>query len=225
LQVLGRGAEVLEHVQVAGTGHGRDGLVLIVVVFLGLYLAFQPGLYTRGIVRLFPKAKRPRMAEVLAETGETLQRWLVGRAILMVANGALTALGLWLLGIPMPFTLGLLAGLLNFVPNIGPILAGVPAVLIAWTQGQALAVFGLYFVLQMADGYIFTPLVQQRTVSLAPALTILAQVLFGVLAGSLGLLLATPLTAAALVLVRRLYLEDVLGDHADAAHKDSPPRG
>jgi len=107
----------------------------------------------------------------------------------------------------------------------GPILAGVPAMLIAWTQGQTLAVFALYFVLQMADGYIFTPLVQQRTVSLAPALTILAQVLFGVLAGSLGLLLATPLTAAALVLVRRLYLEDVLGDHGDAAHTESPPRG
>jgi len=98
-------------------------------------------------------------------------------------------------------------------------------VLIAWTQGQALAVFALYFALQMADGYIFTPLVQQRTVSLAPALTILAQVLFGVLAGSLGLLLATPLTAAVLVLVRRLYLEDALGDHGGAAHPESPPRG
>ena len=186
----------------------------VLVLFLGVYLAAAPGIYTRGIVRLFPKQRRPRIAEVLEVVGATLRRWLIGRGILMVTNGVLTAIGLWLLGIPLALTLGLIAGLLNFVPNIGPLIAGVPAVLIAWTVGptSALYVLLLYVVLQSLDGYVFTPLVQQRTVSLAPALTIVAQVLFGVLAGTMGLLLATPLTAAALVLVRKLYLEDVLDD-------------
>ena len=155
------------------------------------------------------------MRDVLDAVGDTLRRWLVGRALLMVINGVCTAAGLWLLGIPLALTLGTIAGLLNFVPNIGPIIAGVPAVLIAWTHGPmpAFYVLLLYVALQSLDGYVLTPLIQQRTVSLAPALTIAVQVLFGVLAGTMGLLLATPVTAATLVLVRKLYLEDVLGDH------------
>ena len=186
----------------------------VLVAFLGVYLAAAPGIYTRGLVRLFPMHRRARIAEVLQLVGETLRHWLVGRSILMVTNGVLTAIGLWIIGIPLALTLGVIAGLLNFIPNIGPLIAGVPAVLIAWTVGPmpALYVLLLYVVLQSLDGYVFTPLVQQRTVALAPALTIAAQVLFGVLAGTMGLLLATPLTAAALVLVRKLYLEDVLGD-------------
>jgi len=147
----------------------------------------------------------------------------VGRAILMVVNGVFTALGLWILGIPLALTLGTIAGLLNFVPNIGPIIAGVPAVLIAWTLGPvpALYVLLLYIFLQSLDGYVLTPLIQQRTVSLAPALTITAQLLFGVLAGTMGLLLATPLTAATLVLIRKLYLEDVLENRV---HRARAPR-
>lgn len=187
---------------------------LVLVAFIGLYLAVEPGVYTRNLVRLFPKERRARLDEVLQAVGETLRRWLVGRCLLMLVNGALTTLGLWLLGIPMALTLGILAGLLNFVPNIGPIIAGVPAVLIGWSLGPmpALYVALLYIALQSADGYIFTPLVQQRTVALAPALTISAQLFFGVLAGAMGVLLATPLTAAAVVMIRMLYLEDVLGD-------------
>jgi predicted PurR-regulated permease PerM len=187
----------------------------VLVGFIGLYLAAAPGTYITGLVQLFPKRRRARITKVLDAVGETLRRWLVGRAILMVVNGALTTVGLWLLDIPLALTLGTIAGLLNFIPNIGPILAGVPAVLIAWTLGPmpAIYVLSLYVLLQTLDGYLLTPLVQQRTVSLAPALTISAQVLFGALAGAMGLLLATPLTAATLVLVRKLYVEDVLGDH------------
>jgi predicted PurR-regulated permease PerM len=175
-----------------------------------------------GTIRLLPKKRRARIREVFGEAGETLRHWLVGRAILMALNGGLTALGLWLLGTPLALTLGILTGLLNFIPNVGPLIAGIPAVLIAWTQGgtQALHVFLLYLVLQNVDGYVLTPLVQQRTVSLPPALTILAQLLLGILAGTLGLLLATPLAAAALVFVKRLYVEDVLGDREDEESSD-----
>ncbi len=192
---------------------------VVLVAFIGLYLAIKPDLYMRGAIRLLPIGRRARMREVLSEAGDTLRHWLIGRVILMLLNGALTALGLWLLGTPLALTLGILTGLLNFIPNIGPLLAGIPAVLIAWTQSptQALYVLLLYLVLQNLDGYVLTPLVQQRTVALPPALTILAQLLLGILAGTLGLLLATPIAAAALVFVKRLYLEDVLGDHREEA--------
>jgi predicted PurR-regulated permease PerM len=183
-----------------------------IVLSVGLYLAADPRLYTSGLLSLVPSKRRPRVREVLTQLGSTLRRWLVGRLVLMVVNAALTWLGLSLLGVPLALTLGLLAGLLNFVPNVGPVVAGVPAVLIALTQSpeQALYVLLLYVVLQSVDGYVFTPLVQKRTVELPPALTITAQVLFGVLLGAAGVVLATPLTAAALVIVRMLYVEGVL---------------
>lgn len=202
--------------RVSGVFSSTFGILanVILVGFIGLYLAVAPSVYLNGAVRLFPKERRARIREVFGAVGETLRRWLVGRVILMVSNGVLTTIGLQLLGVPMALTLGLLAGLLNFVPNIGPIIAGIPAVLIAWTLGPmpALYVLLLYVFLQSIDGYVFTPLVQQRTVSMPPALTISAQLLFGVLAGGMGLLLATPLTAAAVILVRKLYVEDVLGE-------------
>ena len=188
---------------------------VLVVTFLGLYLALSPRFYLGGLVRLFPKRNRTRVAAVLGEVGSTLFHWSLGRLLLMAINGSLTTLGLWMLGVPLAFSLGLFTGLLYFVPNIGPIIAGLPAVLIAWTQSPATAlwVLALYLVVTNLDGYVFTPLVQQRTVELAPPMIIFSQVLFGVLAGGFGLLLATPLTAAALVLVKRLYIEDTLDDH------------
>ncbi|MGH9943926.1 MAG: AI-2E family transporter [Pyrinomonadaceae bacterium] len=189
---------------------------VLIVIFVGLYLTAEPRLYINGLVRLVPISHRPRVLEVLGALGHTLRRWLVGRLILMLLNGVLTTLALWLLGVPLALTLGILAGLLNFIPNIGPVIAGIPAVLIALMQSptQALYVFILYVALQSVDGYLLTPLVQRRTVDLPPVLTITAQVLLGVLLGTLGVLLATPLTAATLVLVRMLYVEDTLGDSA-----------
>jgi predicted PurR-regulated permease PerM len=128
--------------------------------------------------------------------------------------GILTALGLWLLGVPLALILGLIAALLEFVPYIGTILSAVPAILLALLQGpmQALWVVLLYFVIQSIESYLLTPLVQQRVVSLPPALVLAAQVLMGVLFGAWGIILATPLTAALLVLVQMLYIEDILGD-------------
>jgi predicted PurR-regulated permease PerM len=132
-------------------------------------------------------------------------------------NGVLSGVALWLLGIPLAFLLGVLTGLLNFIPNIGPILAATPAVLLALTEGPttALWVALLYVVLQNLEGFVLTPLVQQRTVALPAAVIILVQVLLGVLMGTLGVLLATPLAASVLVLVKMLYVEDALGDPID----------
>jgi predicted PurR-regulated permease PerM len=187
---------------------------VIVVFIIGLYLASQPDLYTRGLKHLVPFGYRERAQEVLHVIEDALERWLIGRFGLMIVNGALTAIGLWLIGVPLAFTLGLLAGILNFVPNFGPWIAAIPAVLIAFMQSpqQALYVALLYVVLQSVDGYILTPLVDRRSVELPPVLTITAQVLLGLAFGFVGILLASPLTAVAMILVKMLYVEDILGD-------------
>lgn len=202
--------------RVTGLASFTLGMVLnvVVVVIIGLYLASQPGVYSGGIRRLLPRGYRDRAGEVLTVVDDALWRWLIGRFALMLLNGALTALGLWLLGMPLALTLGLLAGLLNFIPNFGPVIAAIPAVLIAFLQGpdQALYVALLYIALQMTDGYVFTPLVDRQSVELPPVLTIAAQVFLGLMFGFIGLLVASPLTATALLLVKMLYIEDVLGD-------------
>ncbi len=189
-------------------------LNLVVVVIIGVYLASQPSLYSDGIKHLIPFRFRKRAGEVFDEMDEALWRWLVGRFALMIVNGALTGLGLWLLGMPLALTLGLLAGVLNFIPNFGPWIAAIPAILIAFVQSpqQALYVALLYLVLQSLDGYVFTPLVDRKSVELPPVLTITAQVLLGIAFGFMGILLASPITAMAMILVKMLYVEDVLDD-------------
>ena len=129
-----------------------------------------------------------------------------------------TALGLQLLGMPLAITLGLIAGLLGFVPGIGPILATVPAALVALLQSplQVLYVVVLYVAVQLVEGYLLTPLVQRYTVALPPVLTVVGIVLLGVLLGGLGLVLAAPLTIVVFILVKMLYIEDVLGDVMEA---------
>jgi predicted PurR-regulated permease PerM len=217
-----RGGTVVS--QLTGLASTTAGVVLniLIVGILGIYLASQPDLYSRGLKHLLPLSYRERAGEVLTVIDEALRRWLVGRFALMVINGGLTGIGLKLLGIPLSATLGLLAGLLNFVPNFGPWIAATPAVLIAFLQGpqQALYVAVLYLVLQSVDGYLLTPLVDRKSVELPPVLTITAQVILGLAFGFIGILLASPLTAMALILVKMLYIEDLLGDRVMPTHEE-----
>jgi len=187
---------------------------VVIVLLVGFYLAANPDLYVNGLVRLLPSEKRGRAREILNVIEHTLQRWLLGRFLLMTMNGGLTALGLWLLGVPLALTLGLLSGLLNFIPNLGPILAAIPAVLIALVESPTLALYvGLFYLIyQTVDGYLLTPLVQEHTISMPPALIISAQVSMGALLGGPGIALATPLTAALFVLVEMVYIEEILGE-------------
>jgi predicted PurR-regulated permease PerM len=199
---------------------------ILVITVTGLYLALQPDLYSRGIKHLLPFRYRERAGEVMSAIDKALWRWLGGRLGLMLINGGATTVGLWLLGVPLALTLGLLAGLLNFIPNFGPVIAAVPAVLIGLLQSpqQALYVALLYLAVQMIDGYVLTPLVERRSVELPPVLTITAQLLLGSAFGLIGVMLATPLTAAAMILVKMLYVEDVLGDrvmHDDGAGNEN----
>jgi len=197
---------------------------LVLLLFIGLYLSFDPDLYRRGIVRCIPARKRTRAGEVIQGVEHVLQRWLIGKCVSMTLVGILTGIGLWLLGIPLAFTLAIIAALLAFIPNFGPVISAFPAVLLGLLQSpmMSLYVILLYLGVQLVESYMITPLVQRKAVSLPPVLLIVFQVLMGVLAGSLGLIFATPLLAALLVIVEMLYVQDFLGESVTVAGHSDP---
>ena len=187
---------------------------VIIILFVGIYFAATPQLYTGSFVRLIPQTRRDRARQVLQELGHTLASWLLGKAASMLIVGIATSVGLSLLGVPLALILGIIAGLLDFIPYLGPIMAGVPAVLLALSISPELALYTvlLFAGIQLVEGYLLQPLIEARAVDLPPALVIVMQLIFGTLFGFAGVALATPLAAGLSVLVRMLYIEDVLGD-------------
>jgi len=197
---------------VSGTLAALANIVLVLVI--ALYLAADPRLYVEGTLRLFPMAQRDRAREVLHAMGETLRWWLIGKALSMLIVGVAVFIGLAALGVPLAAALALIAALLDFIPNIGPLLAFIPAALFALLDGptQVLYVAVLYGAIQTIESYLLTPLIERRTVQVPPALALTTLVAAALLFGWLGLLLAAPATAALLVLVQMVYLEDTLGE-------------
>ena len=195
---------------------GSIGLMLVVAV----YLAADPTLYRLGLVRLVPRAYRDSIDSALLASGHALGRWLLGQGVSMLFVGATTAIGLAVLGVPLALTVGLIAGVLAFVPFFGPIASGALAVLLAFTQGptQALYVGALSVAIQQVEGNLLMPWVQRWAVELPPVLGITAAVIFGLLFGLPGIVLATPMMVVVMVLVQRLYVEELLeAEPADAA--------
>jgi len=190
---------------------------VILIPFLAIYLAADPGLYRRGLLSMAPQAARERISIALDGSGEALKRWLLGQLVAMISIGVITFIGLWALGMPLALPLGLIAGLLEFVPFIGPIAAAVPAVLVAFAQGEMmpLYVIALYLVIQQVEGNLLMPLIQRWAVALPPALALIAVVVFGVMFGPLGILFATPLMVVVLVFVKMLYVDTAI-EHKDA---------
>lgn len=205
MQLLGRAQGVITSIGSAIGGLG-------VAIFIGIYLAAQPRLYQRGVMHLLPRKARPRAYEVMDEIGRVLRWWLVGRLLTMTAVGIAAGIGLWWLGVPLAFTLGVLSGMLEFIPYIGPILSAVAPLMIAFNIDPELAfyVLILYVSIQSAENYLLTPLIEQRAVSLPPALVIFSTLLLAALAGPLGVVLASPITATCIVAVKLLYVEDVV---------------
>lgn len=187
---------------------------LLIVVVVGFFFLAQPGLYKKMIMKVFPLSRRKRAGEVLSYQYITLKSWLGGKLFDMFVVALLTTLGLWILGIPLAMTLGIIAGLLSFVPNLGPLLAQIPALLIAYTQGPqyVLYVFILYNSIQLIESNILLPLIQQQMVAIPPALILLSQVLLGIVAGIFGVILAVPLLVIIMVFIKMVYLQDILGD-------------
>ena len=189
---------------------------LVIVAVIAVFFAAQPRLYVDGFLRLVPRARRSRAHDVLQATGGVLRSWMLGQLVLMTVIAVITGIGLWALGVPLALALALLAGLLEFVPYVGPILSAIPAVLVALGESPQLAgyVVLLYIAIQVVEGNFLQPLVQQRAAHLAPAIILLAQLVMGVLIGTLGVVLATPLAASAQVMIRMLYIEGVLDERA-----------
>lgn len=194
-----------------------------IAILLAIYLASEPQFYVHGFTKLFPIKRRERVREILATVGQTLEWWLIGKVGSMIFIGLLTWVGLSIIGVPLALTLGLLAGLLSFIPNFGPIISAVPALLLAFIESPITAVYvlGLYIGVQLIESNIVTPLIERETVELPPALTIIFQLALALLVGGLGLVLATPLLALIMVVVQMVYIQDVLGDRdVEVSEKD-----
>jgi predicted PurR-regulated permease PerM len=182
------------------------------MLVMAIYLAVSPAIYVNGLVRLMPLAARERTANALEACGQAVSRWLLGQSISMLFVGSSTALGLWLLGVPLAFSVGVLSGLLAFIPFFGAIASGLLAVLLGFMQGPQVALYVaiLAIAIQQVEGNVLMPFVQRWAVNLPPVLGIAAAVMFGVLFGLMGVLLATPAMVVLMVLVQRLYIDAVL---------------
>ena len=201
-------------------------LSAVLVLFMGFYFAFEPTVYTNGLLRLVPRTHREYGAQILGAIGFSLRWWMIAQFIDMWIIGIATALGLWLLGIKLALVFGIMAGVFNIIPNFGPLISLVPATLIALLHSPqtAMYVIILYVILQTLEGYVLLPLLQRKAADVPPVVLIGAQVAMGYQLGGLGLLLAAPLTAAAMVLVKMLYVEETLGDQIHTPEDDIKPK-
>ncbi|MBB3209187.1 putative PurR-regulated permease PerM [Rhodopirellula rubra] len=202
-------------------GIATDVLILSV---LTVYFAISPSAYRKPLIRLAPVPWRERLDEMLRRSSTTLWHWMLGQAVSMTAVGIAFGVGLWFLDVPMAIQLGLFAGLVTFVPTIGGIAAVVPAMLLASGEGASnvWSVLALYAVVQFAESYLLTPMVQKQQVNLPPAMVILSQVIIGLLLGFWGVVFATPLFAVAILWVKELYVKDWLEKADEVAAPASP---
>jgi len=193
------------------------GATLLLVVTIGLYLAFEPRLYERGLAWVLPQDARSEFFITADQMAFTLRRLMAGRLVGMAFEGVFTFLMLFFYGVPMAALLGIITGLLAFIPNLGAIVSGVLMVLVGFSGGTEMGIYTIvvYFVVQTIDGNIVVPLIARRTVDLAPALVLAFQLIMGILFGVLGLFLADPLLAMTKVwLTRRSELADRKRDGA-----------
>ncbi|MCC7085021.1 MAG: AI-2E family transporter [Pirellulales bacterium] len=181
----------------------------MVIAFIGLYGAVGAAKYYHGVLLLVPRNRRVAAGQILDTLIHNLRWWIIGQLISMSMIGVLAGLGLWLIGLPQAFALGLLAGFFELIPYFGPILSSIPAILIALSQSTTLAIWvgALYLGIHIAEGYVILPLVQRRAASLPPVLTIVAVSLFGSLGGVLGVLVATPLMLTIYLLVQATLVD------------------
>jgi predicted PurR-regulated permease PerM len=186
----------------------------VIIIFTGVYVAVNPDVYSNALLKPMPRKRRLRGREILGELGQVMRYWLLGRLASMTVVGFLTATGLLLIGAPLALILGVIAGLLSFIPFLGPLLSAVPAILVGLTESPkvALEVVLVFVVVQFIESNLLTPLIERRAVTMPPAFVVAGQFMMAVLLGFYGVLLATPLIVLFTVLVQMLYIQDTLGE-------------
>jgi predicted PurR-regulated permease PerM len=192
---------------------GSSGFAnFLIVLFGGIFLAAEPRFYRTGAIKLVPAQRRELIAEAMDECERALRLWLGGQLMAMLIVGAMTAAGLWLLGVQSWLVLGLLAGFFEFIPFAGPLLSAIPGILIALVQGPELALWTalMYVFVQHSEAYLIQPLIQQYAVDVPAVVLLFSLLAFAVLFGVIGILFAAPLTVVAYVLVKRLYVIEAL---------------
>jgi predicted PurR-regulated permease PerM len=182
---------------------------LVLLCVTTLYLALAPEVYVSGLLRFVPAAHRTRAHALLARLTRTLRQWMLGQLLDMLTVAVLAAAGLSLAGVPDPYALAVLAGLLTFIPYVGAVIAAIPALIVALAVGWGTALWTLvvFLVCHGAEGYIVAPLVQRRLVNLPPAVIIISLACMGTLFGPLGVILGTPTAAVCLVLLQEFYFD------------------
>jgi predicted PurR-regulated permease PerM len=208
----------LRHAQFVLGGASTILTGALVIVFLGILFAFDPTSHRESLVMLVRRSYRARTRAVMDEMGNVLRLWFVGQLIRITLMTLCVWIALYLIGLPGPFVLGLQAGLSNFIPYLGPIVAAIPIALVAMPLGGSLLIWAvvIYTIIQSIEGYVIGPLIQRQAVEIPPAWTLVAIVLLGALFGVMGIALAMPLVAIGRVAIIRFYVEDYLGDDLGA---------
>jgi len=185
----------------------------ILTVAAGVYLAVQPAVYRKGAAYLLPPRQRELGEQTIDDIARALRLWLLGQAIQMCLIGALSTAAVWLIGLPSPFALGAIAGLTEFVPYLGPVIASIPAILVAVTIGfyPALWTIIAYIVIHQIEGNLIVPIIERRLVFVPPALLLLSIVAVTEIFGMIGIVFAAPITVIIFVAVMKLYVRRGLG--------------
>ncbi len=183
---------------------------MILVLFLSLYVAADPDIYRRGMIALVPVNRRAKVSALLTALSDTLKTWFRTQLIAMLVIGTVTTVALALLGIRGALPLGVIAGIFEFIPNVGPTLSAIPAILMGFadTPHTALIVAGVYWAIQFLENNLLIPYLMKEQLDLPPALTLVTQVVAAYVFGFLGLFVAIPMLAAIVVTVRTLWVED-----------------
>ena len=195
---------------------------VILLIITSAYLTSQPRLYRAGVIQLFPPHLHEEVGNTLDNIGAALRLWLLGQLIQMVLIGVLSLLAVWMIGLPSPVELGIIAGVCEFIPYVGPILAGIPAVLVAFTLSFDAALWTViaYLIIHQVEGNIVAPIISRYMVSIPPALLIVVIVSVEVLFGPIGILFAAPLSVVIFVAVKRLYVRNTLHETTEIPGDD-----
>jgi predicted PurR-regulated permease PerM len=236
LQTSPTGKVILQHIQ-GGGGFSFPSFLssvfsvsisfleaVVVTVIGGFYLAAQPALYRSGLGKLFPRHMREEVNETVDDIGVGLRLWLIGQLIQMLLIGGLSTAAVWVIGLPSPLALGVIAGLAEFVPYVGPLIAAVPAILVASTQGLNAVLWTIvaYLVIHQIEGNLVVPLIQRQLIYIPPAVMLLGIVTILFAFGGVSVIFAGPIAVIVFIAIKKLYVREGLGERTVLPGEDKP---